>query len=184
VDPKQILVTRAIPTDPADRASESLYLSEAGRQGVAAERRMLEVGPMPAPQVVAERMGVPAGLPVLLRRRLMFAAGVPVRIANSYFLLPLAKDTALEDADFIPGGLQELFKGMGIQFGRAEETLVARLPTDGEVELLRIDPAEPVVELLRTSYSRGGEPIHTLQTICAATRHIFSVNQLPSDEAF
>ncbi|MGH3927893.1 MAG: UTRA domain-containing protein, partial [Pseudonocardiaceae bacterium] len=93
-----VLVERGIPTDPGVRASRSLFLSETADQGVTPTRRMLYVGQEPAPAHIANRLGIAAGEPVLVRRKLMSANGVPLRISASYF--PVSLSEGLTDPDF------------------------------------------------------------------------------------
>ncbi len=145
---------------------------------------MLFCGLSPAHPSVIESMGVVPGEQVLTRRRLMLVDGVPLRIATSYFLPEAPEVDELRGDGFLQGGLQELFERHGRVFGRAVETLIARQPTNQESELLAIGAEEPVVEIVRTSYDREGKPVHTLQTICAAKRHVFVIAQRPGDEAF
>ncbi|HVL52403.1 MAG TPA: UTRA domain-containing protein [Actinomycetota bacterium] len=183
-DPPLVLVYRAIPSDPSVRSSNSLFITESAGQKGKPERRLLFSGPSPAPQTVASRMGVERGTALLERRRLMLVDGVPVRLAISYFPTDAPEAGELAGDTFLPGGLQELFDRHGRRFQRAEETLVARLPTPVEAEVLQISPAEPVVEILRTSYDDRQSPVHTLQTICAASRHVFPVTQAPGDTVF
>jgi DNA-binding GntR family transcriptional regulator len=177
-------VRRAIPTDPAVRSSESLFLTESAGQAGRPSRKLLSSGLFPAPAAVAARMGVEPGDDLLTRRRLMLVDDVPVRAAVSYFL-PVTPETAdLAGDTFIEGGLQAIYERHGRRFGRAEETLVARLPSPDEVRLLDLAEGEPVVEILRTSYDNEGTPVHTLQTICAASRHVFEVRQPADDSIF
>lgn len=180
----QPLVERSLPTQPEVRASASLYLAEAERQGVTPGRRMLDVGTEPCPAGVAAGHGAAAGDPVFVRRKLMLADGVPVRIATSYFPLALAEGSPLEAPDFVPGGLQEALEGMGCRFGRADETLTARLPTWYEAEMLELAPEVPIVQVLRSSYDASERPVHTLETICAADRHIFRIQQATAADVF
>ncbi|HEX2052937.1 MAG TPA: UTRA domain-containing protein, partial [Actinomycetota bacterium] len=153
-------------------------------QAGAPSRKLLSSGLSAALPEVAARMGVEAGADVLTRRRLMSIDGVPVRLAVSYFLPEASEAAELSGGTFLQGGLQQLFDRHGRRFGRAEETLVARIPATEEAQLLQIDSADPVVELLRTSYDDAGRAVHTLQTICAASRHIFVVRQMPGDAVF
>lgn len=179
-----MLVHRAIPTDPAVRSSSSLFLTETQGQSGAPSRRLLFAGRSPAPPAIAARMGVGPGTKLLTRRRLMLVDGTPLRIAVSWFLPDAPEAAELSAGSFLEGGLQELFDRHGRVFGRAEETLVARLPSGEEVAVLQIDAAEPVVEIVRTSYDKDLKPVHTLQTICAGTRHVFDVRHFPDDEVF
>jgi len=179
-----VLVERAIPTTPSVRGSRSLYLTETERQGVVPTRTMLYVGPEPAAPEVAKRLGINPGASVLARRKLFFANDIPIRIATSYFTLSFTDGTALADPDFVEGGFQVVFDRMGVRFGHATETLTARMPSKEEVRILQLDKGVPVVEVLRSSYDVDGRPVHTLETICAADRHVFVINQMPDDIVF
>lgn len=174
-------IVRALPTDPSVRSSESLFLTETAEQGVAT-RRLLEVATVPVPDHLAPVLG--NATMVIVRRRLMSVDGVPVRIANSYFPADSPQAQALLSAGFIEGGLQKLFAGHGRQFGRARETLVARLPHPEEAALLEMTRTDPVVEIIRSSFDLQDRPVHTLQTICAAGRHIFEITQIAGDRTF
>lgn len=179
-----MLVHRAVPTDPAVRAAGSLFLAEStGREGTPS-RRLLFAGRSPAPAAIAGRMGVAEGEELVTRRRLMLVEGVPIRLALSYFPADAPEAGELSGGDFLEGGLQELFERHGRRFGRAEETLVARLPEPWEQDLLEIGPTDPVVEIVRTSYDHLDAPVHTLQTICAAGRHVFDIGRPEGDTIF
>lgn len=178
------VVERSLPTDPAVRASASLYLREAERQGVIPGRRMLDVGTEPCPAHLTGRLGTAEGDPVFVRRKLMYADGVPVRIATSYFPADLAEGTPLTAPDFVPGGLQDALDDLGYRFGHAEETLTARSPIPYESHTLDLDESTPVVQVVRSSYDARGNPVHTLETVCAADRHIFRIQQVTGIDAF
>lgn len=176
-----VVVVRAIPTDPAVRSSESLFLTETGNQGTPS-RRLVEVGITHPPDHIAEAMG--ASTTLIVRRRLMSVNGIPVRIANSYFPAGAPESADLLADGFIKGGLQKLFERYGRRFGRSRETLTARPPSEQECQMLELAPRDPVVQIVRTSYDPDGKPVHSLETICAASRHLFVVTQLPGDCVF
>ncbi|MFC7645392.1 UTRA domain-containing protein [Streptosporangium lutulentum] len=85
----RVVVRRALPTDPAVRASASLFMTESAKQGVRPGRRMLYVGAEPAADHIASALRVEPGTDVLARRKLLLADDVPVRIATSYLRLDL-----------------------------------------------------------------------------------------------
>ncbi len=93
--PPSVLVQRALPTPPSVRKSHSLYLVEAERQGIKADREMLYIGLEPATEHVAATLRVDPGQDVVARRKLMFANGIPVRIATSFFRADLFGDTRM-----------------------------------------------------------------------------------------
>lgn len=181
---KTPVVERWLPTDPGIRASASLYLIEAQRQGITPGRQMLYVGIEPCPAHLTDHLGAAAGEPVFVRRKLMLADDVPVRIATSYFPASLAEGTPLTAPDFVPGGLQGVLEEMGYAFGRADETLAARMPTARETETLDLYADTPVVQVLRSAYDTEDRPVHTLETLCAADRHVFRIQQVTGNDTF
>ena len=133
------------------------------------------MGREPAPAYIAARVGCREGDPVFARRKRMFADEVPVRIATSFFAVELAEGSPLADPQFVPGGLQVALEAMGHRFGRSVETMVARRPTDQERTVLDLDDDDPVVQIVRSSYNTDDQPVHTLETVCAASRHVFHI---------
>ena len=145
---------------------------------------MLKVGPEPAAAHIAARLGVAEGDDVVVRRKLMSANGIPIRISGSYFLPAFAEQTGLDQADFIEEGYQVLFERHGRRFGHAVETLTGRMPTPDEAHTLKLAADIPVVHVLRTSYDVNKEHIHTLESVCAADKHVFRVRQADGTDAF
>jgi DNA-binding GntR family transcriptional regulator len=180
----RVIVQRALPTDPATRGSLSLFLVEAERQGVHPSREMLYIGPEPASEHVAACLHVQPGDEIIARRKMMTANEVPVRIATSYFRADLFSGTRIAEPEFVKPSLQSAIVALGYAFGHAEETLTSRPATRFEAETLELEPGEWVVQVLRASYSTEGTPIHTLETICAATRHIFTIGQVGGMDEF
>ncbi|GAB3207081.1 GntR family transcriptional regulator [Marinactinospora thermotolerans] len=184
VEPRpRVLVERALPTPPTVRGSTSLYLTEAEQQGLKPERRMLFVGKEPANEHVAAALRVEAGAPVIARRKMFWANDVPVRIATSYFRLDVGENTRLDAEGFVLPTLQAALEEMGHRFGHATETLTVRPATPYEADLLDI-AGEWVVQVLRVSVSTDDVPIHALETICAATRHVFPIGQVSGSDQF
>ncbi|WP_308250026.1 UTRA domain-containing protein [Sphaerisporangium fuscum] len=182
--PGHVVVRRALPTEPSVRASASLFVTEAERQGVRAGRRMLYVGPEPAAEHIAEALRVAPGADVLVRRKLLLADDVPVRIATSYFRLDLFGGTPICDPGFVRPTLQAGIEALGHRFGHAEEYLLARRPTGYESETLWLEEGEWVVQIVRTGHAVDGTPIHTLETVCAASRNIFPITQVFGADEF
>jgi hypothetical protein len=180
----RVLVQRALPTDPAIRGSVSLYLVEAERQGIKADRKMLYIGLEPASEHIAACLRVQPGDDVVARRKLMLANSTPVRIATSFFRADLFGNTRMAEPEFVRPTLQSALTDLGYRFGRAEENLTARRPTAFERETLDLDPDEWVVQIIRASYSTEDTPVHTLETICAATRHVFPIGQVAGTDEF
>lgn len=179
----RVLVQRALPTPPATRGSKSLYLTEAEQQGLTPERKMLFVGQEPANEHVAAGLRVGAGENVIARRKMFWANGVPVRISTSYFRTDVGENTRLDGEGFVLPTLQAAIEDLGHRFGHATETLTCRPATPYEADLLDV-PGEWVVQVLRVGVSTEDVPIHALETICAATRHVFPIGQVAGSDQF
>lgn len=167
-----------------DSWSMSLYRVEAERQGIKGDLRMLYVGLEPASDHVAACLHVEPNSDVVARRKLMMANDVPVRIATSYFRADLFGDTRMSEPEFVRPSLQSAIEDLGYRFGHAEENLTARPPTEFERATLELESGEWIVQVLRTSYSTEDTPIHALETICAATRHVFPIGQVAGADEF
>jgi GntR family transcriptional regulator len=113
----RVIVQRVLPTEPAVRGSVSLFLVEAERQGIKADRRMLYVGLEPASEHVAACLRVEPGTEVIARHKMMFANDVPVRIATSFFRADLFGDTRIAKPDFVKPSLQAAIVAFGYTFG-------------------------------------------------------------------
>lgn len=182
--PPRVLVQRALPTEPAVRGSMSLFLVEAERQGIRADRRMLYIGLEPASEHIAAALHVEPGDEVVARRKLMLANDVPVRIATSFFRADLFGGTRMAEPEFVRPSLQAALQDLGYAFGHAEEVLTARPVTEWERSTLEVEVGEWVVQVVRATYSSEGTPVHTLETICAATRHVFPIGQVAGADEF
>ena len=176
-----MLVQRALPTPPTVRKSVSLYLVEAERQGIKADREMLYIGPEPASEQVAATLRVEPGEDVIARRKLMFANGVPVRIATSFFRADLFADTRMAEPDFVRPRCSQPSRTWATPSAALRKASSPVDPRFFERETLDLEPDEWIIQILRTSYST---PVHALETICAASRHIFPIGQVAGTDEF
>ncbi|MCW2947303.1 MAG: putative transcriptional regulator, GntR family [Actinoallomurus sp.] len=173
----QVIVHRALPTERGPRGPAHTFITLAERQGIRPAMRVLYVGTEPCSEHVATCLRVQAGDEVIAHRRLILADEVPVRIVSSYFRADLFAGTPIAGPELVTPSLQAGLEALGHTFGHAEETLVARPATRSEAGTLTLDPGEWIVQVLRASYSTQDTPVHMLETICAASRHIFTVSQ-------
>jgi len=180
----QVIVHRELPTVPGVHGPAGAFFSAAERQGLRPGIRLLFVGSEPSSEHVATCLRVQAGDEVIARRRMIFADDVPVRLVTSYFRADLFAGTCVAEQGQITPSLQECLESLGHSFGHAEETLVARPATRAETDALDLDQGEWTVQVLRASYSGDDTPVHILESICAASRHIFTVSQTGADQEF
>jgi GntR family transcriptional regulator len=183
-DPRpQVIVHRALPGTPGV-LSGAAFVSAARRQGLRPAVRLLSVGTEPSSEHVATCLRVQTGDEVIARRRLVLADDVPVRLVTSYFRADLFAGTRVCEPELATPSLAECLGELGHTFGHAEETLVARPPTRAEASGLDLDQGEWVVQVLRAAYSDDDTPVHLMESVCAASRHVFTVGQAGAEPEF
>lgn len=151
------------------------YHAEVAREGQVPRQQLLQVGPVPAPLDVADRLGLEEGERVLLRRHLLMVGDAPMQVGNSYFPYELTKDSRIASAARIPGGAHaELEDSLGRQLDYFVEDIMCRMPTKEEAVLLDLGPDEPVFRLIYTAYDAEDVPVEVFDAVLAGGRHILS----------
>ncbi|WP_404785696.1 GntR family transcriptional regulator [Streptomyces pristinaespiralis] len=149
-------------------------LAESAQSGAMAKVSVLYIGPMEAPEGIADRLGVPAGTQVLARWRLYFRNGVPVETATSYLPWDVVKDIPqLFSEDPGPGGIYARLEDDGHTFAEFVETLTARPASKAEASELALSPGAPVVHLLRNAVTEAGRVVEVCDTLMAADQIVF-----------
>lgn len=146
--------------------SSSPYLSpsgdtwkeEAATAGGIGGQRITFAGETIPPNDIAAHLGVPAGGPAVMRRRLVLLDGRAVEIADSYWPLNVAAGTALARPDKIRGGAVSLLADMGKQPSHVEEQVTARPQTREEQHALETQEGDWVLVLTRLIKDGTGRP--------------------------
>ncbi|MFD5429278.1 GntR family transcriptional regulator [Streptomyces sp. NPDC127084] len=156
------------------RGGKAAYLAESARSGATAKVSVLYIGPMEAPEGIAERLDVPVGAQVLARRRLYFRNGVPVETATSYLPWDVVKDIPqLFSENPGPGGIYARLEDDGHVFTEFVETLTARPAAKAEASELALSPGAPVIHLLRNAVTEQGRVVEVCDTLMAADQFVF-----------
>jgi DNA-binding GntR family transcriptional regulator len=119
--------------------------------------RLLDRELVPAPAAVAERLGVPAGAPVLHLERLRSARDEPLAVLRNWLpadLAPVLPAEALETR-----GLYELMRGTGVHLRIATQRIGARGATAPEARLLKLRKGAPLLTMERVSYDGTGRAV-------------------------
>lgn len=149
--------------------------AEAAAQDFRRSSELVEVASVPAPSDVAARLSIPEKTSVVRRSYLLSIDGDVAQTARSYFTHNLADGTLLAEAAHPPGGMHAyLADDLHIDLGVAVEDLVARMPTPQETTTLRLVRGTPVVELIRTIYTKAETPVEVTVFLFAADRHSFT----------
>jgi GntR family transcriptional regulator len=135
--------------------------------------KVLEARPVKASARVAAALGVPAGAPLVARRRLVVADGIgPVELGTAYLPEELAGGTDVGSSTPLPEGLlRHIAQRKGVQFDHAAERISARTPTAEEAGLLEIGRRDPILTVLLSICDRVGTPLLAVDVLLPATRH-------------
>lgn len=136
-------------------------------------REIRELAETPAPEWVAEWFEIPAASPVFARRRRIWLDGVPVQLADSYYLLDVVGDTPITQADSGPGGSYARLEELGYRPTRFREDITMRMPTPQESRSLQLNKGTPIAELHRVAFVEN-RPVEVFAAVLAGDRHVFT----------
>jgi GntR family transcriptional regulator len=156
-------------------AGEPVLTAEAARQGLAAQQDVRVIEDTPAPEAVAERMGVPPGTVVLARRRTTLIDGRPNQLADSYYPLEVAAAVPmLRQENTGPGGGYARLEEAGYRLATIEEDISVRMPSSPESVTLNLPEGTPVVDLIRTVWDTTGRVVEVMAAVIAGDMVSFS----------
>jgi DNA-binding GntR family transcriptional regulator len=118
--------------------------------------KLLDRTDVPAPQAVAEALGVEVGATVVHVLRVRFAEDVPMAVLENYLPPEFADIT---DEDLRAHGLYQLLRSRGVTMRVAKQRIGARAATDDEAGLLEIEDGDPVLTMSRTAYDASGRAV-------------------------
>lgn len=122
---------------------------------------------------VADAYGLDAGAAVYERARVVRDAGRPTHTLTSYYLPEYVEGTPLVDPAAGPAGRGGGFAVLTLQGYEPDhmtETIMARMPTPEETELLELPSGEPVMILIRHTYTADNVLIEYARGVHAASR--------------
>lgn len=151
-------------------------IAEAEAQGYGnPSNDIIVVGPVPAPEEVAERLGVEVGEAVIVRHVLNRINGEPMKVSLAYYKQDFAQGTPLAEARLVTGGVATLIEAEDGPFRRTiarfVEDIELRMPRPAEAAQLLIPPGVPVARILRTLYDSSGEPLEVLDSLLPGDRY-------------
>jgi GntR family transcriptional regulator len=132
------------------------------------------VGEVPAPEAVAEALGVPAGAAVLARSRRFAVDERNVQAATSYIPLDVvAVAPAVAYTGPGNGGIYARMHEAGISPARFRESLICRMPTPAENADLGLPGGTPVVAITRYAYTEAGRCVEVNEMLLDASAYAF-----------
>ncbi|MEV4672143.1 GntR family transcriptional regulator [Actinomadura sp. NPDC049382] len=166
VDIPTIKRTRRIPS--RGNGSGSTFAEGMEKAGLTPSTELVQAEAIDPPRSVAERLELPAGERVLIRKRHMFADEHPVQVAASYTPMTVAGSEDIAFPDTGPTGYYERLAERGHRVIRFREDIEARRPTDDEADFLRISSANQVLEVTRFALDRNARPLEVVINVFPA----------------
>jgi GntR family transcriptional regulator len=119
---------------------------------------------------VAERLKIPQGSAVVVRRLVRSANDEPVSIQESYYPYDLANGTKIMEPRTVATGIVQVLAGLGHKQVGYRDEVTAEMPSREEIEGLNLQRGVPVLRHWRTAYSVD-RPIRVTLTLFAADRN-------------
>jgi GntR family transcriptional regulator len=119
---------------------------------------------------VAERLQIPQGSSVVVRRLVRSANDERLSIQESYYPYDLANGTKMMEPRIVAAGIVQELANLGYRQVGYRDELTAEMPSRDEIANLNLQRGVPVLRHWRTGYSRN-RPIRVTLTLFAADRN-------------
>jgi GntR family transcriptional regulator len=138
----------------------------------------------PAPDDVAERLGIPAGTDVLVRDRLLRAEGEPPSLISLSYHPGWIVEQVPDLADPDRGGMKGMHESLGLRLW-FEDVYSSRRPTDAERKRLELEPGDVVTDERGTTYDQDNRPLYAIHHVAPGHRLELAVKygDMPSETA-
>jgi GntR family transcriptional regulator len=154
-------------------------LAHEGRQ----PSQTIEVAVESATPVIAKRLGVPEGAPVVARKRVRSIDGEPTNINDTYHRHDLVKDTAVMDPRDIPEGSNTIVERVIGREVRAIDEFYIRMPTPEEARRLHLGVGTPVAVHYCTGYTADDQVVRVEYFCLPGDRHVILYERIhPTDD--
>ncbi|MFF8716436.1 GntR family transcriptional regulator [Streptomyces sp. NPDC015184] len=130
----------------------------------------------PAPDRVAEVLGVERGEATCVRRRRFVLDGKPVLLATSYLPASLVAGSAITQEDTGPGGTYARLAELGSKPVHFREEIRSRMPSSAEVGELELSAGTPVMLICRTAFADEGRPVEINEMTLDSASYILEYN--------
>jgi GntR family transcriptional regulator len=158
------------------RRSRHRYGAARGRAGLLNAHLRHEIafaGRVPAPERIAEAMGISAGDEVVIRQRRLFDrdTGRLEEIGASYLPAAIAGGTFLERPGVVPKALFRCVEEItGRRYTSAQDRWVARLASSEEAGAFELPSGAPVLHVIHAARDENGEVLEVSESIWPADR--------------
>jgi len=147
----------------------SPFRIEVTRQGRTPRTETRSVTRAPAPDDVADRLGLRPDAEVIHRENWYFADDEPVQFGITYIPVEVAGDSPLATEKCLgKGSIYGRFEELGWPVARIREEISARMPSPDEAASLAMPPGVPVIDVLHTSMDDWKRPFEVTRFVMRA----------------
>jgi GntR family transcriptional regulator len=126
--------------------------------GLEPSARVVDIRPGQADQIVAEKLNLAVGAPIVRIERLRLANQQPVSLDVTFLPEEIGARVAQENLVVVP--IFDLLENMyGIALREAIYRIEASIADSHVAKLLEIHPRSPILQIERTSFSISGNPV-------------------------
>jgi DNA-binding GntR family transcriptional regulator len=143
----------------------------------------IDVAIVHASPLVAARLGVEPGSPVVARKRIRFIDGEPFNINDTFHRYDLAINTEIMNPTDIPRGSNNVLADFGYREVRAIDEFYIRMPDPEEVGRLKLTPGTPVAVHYVTGYTSTGVVTRCDVFVLPGDRHVILYERVHPDDA-
>lgn len=152
-------------------AGKSIWGDETEGRNLAVDNVM--VREEQAPSHAALLLGLADDERVIVRSRRYVLDGKPVLSSRSYLPAALVSGSSIAQPDTGPGGTYARLRDLGHSPTHFREDLRARMPEPSEITDLALAAGTPVVEIIRTAYTEGGNAVEVNEMVADASAYVF-----------
>jgi phosphonate metabolism transcriptional regulator PhnF len=140
------------------------FTSSITEAGLAPGKEMVEKRLVAADSLLAEKLGLDAGEPVIRLKMLRFASGTPLMLATSH--LSAARFVGLVDEVDASYSLYELIREKyGVETSRAESVFETVMPAEEHARLLQMAPEVPLLVSKSIAKDQYGKIVEYCETM-------------------
>ena len=134
------------------------FTEDMRNRGMEAGAQVLEVEVIAGDKKLARRFGADHNEEFVKIQRLRLADGEPTALETSFLRRRFCE--GIEQLDFTNHSLYKtLLEKCGLHFGRAEQTIEAKVANDFEAKLLGVKPGTPMLSMERITYLDNGQTV-------------------------
>ncbi|OZI77764.1 GntR family transcriptional regulator [Bordetella genomosp. 12] len=154
-------------------------MAHLARMGMQTQVRLLALDTLAAPPQVAAHLELAPGAPVQCAVRVRSHAGLPFSYLTTY--VPQAIAQAITQADLMSKPLLAIFRDLGIQAARAEQTLSAVLADPEAAAALDVPVGSALLSLQRLVRDASGRPVEWLHALYRPDRYEYRMDMQAHD---